>query len=150
MKFPAAVLLLLCIAIAAPLLVATARATETASEPGAGEYAYLRKVLHVREDVARCVAAIDKWVALTPKYDTFLATDKRVISAKVDVHQSIFSIGKPVAVDKTVIMRAVAKLGGKFEWARVTAKCGLRRGRVVGVSLTPVKPSASDTVPTIR
>ncbi|KAG0165426.1 hypothetical protein DFQ28_009486 [Apophysomyces sp. BC1034] len=140
----------LCAAATLTLGVAIARATESPSEPGIAEYTYLRKVLRVRNDVAHCVAAIDKWVTLTPKYDTFLATDKRILRATVDTRDTIFSIANPVQVDKKIVVRAMAKLEGKFKWARVTAICGIRRARVVGITLQPFKPTSATATSPIR
>lgn len=105
------------------------------------DYAYLTR-MHVPEPVIRCVAAFDKWVALTPKYDTFIVPDRRVLGAKVDNDTTIFSAGNPVPVDEVIIMRAFAKARGHAQWTRVDSRCGVRDGRVVGVSLTPnVKPA---------
>jgi hypothetical protein len=105
------------------------------------DYAYLTR-MHVPDPVIRCVAAFDKWVALTPKYDTFIVPDRRVLGAKVDNDTTIFSAGNPVPVDEVIVMRAFAKARGQAQWTRVDSRCGVREGRVVGVSLTPnVRPT---------
>jgi len=109
-------------------------------DPSQEDYAYLKR-MHVPDPVIRCVAAFDRWVALTPKYDTFIVPDRRVLSAKVDDDTTIFSAGNPIAVDEVIIMRAFAKARGESQWTRVDSRCGVRDGRVVGVSLTPnVRP----------
>lgn len=104
------------------------------------DYEYLRR-MHVPSAVIQCVAAFDQWVRLTPKYDTFIVPDRRVLSAKIESDSTIFSAGNPVPVDQVIVMRAFAKTRGKPLWTRVDSQCGVRDGRVVGVSLTPnVKP----------
>ncbi|SAL05872.1 hypothetical protein AWB81_07343 [Caballeronia arationis] len=104
------------------------------------DYDYLTR-MHVPSAVIQCVAAFDHWVELTPKYDTFIVPDRRVLSAKIESDSPIFSVGNPVPVDKIIVMRAFAKSRGKSQWTRVDSKCGVRDGHVVGVSLTPnVKP----------
>jgi hypothetical protein len=104
------------------------------------DYEYLNR-LHVPAVVVKCVAAFDEWVADAPKYDTFIVPDRRVLTAKIDSDTPVFSAGNPVPVDKIVMMRAFAKSRGKSQWTRVDSKCGVRDGRVVGVSLTPdMKP----------
>ena len=116
-----------------------AHAQET-PDPSTENYAYLTR-MHVPEPVIRCVAAFDKWVALTPKYDTFIVPDRRVLGAKIDDDTTIFSAGNPVPVDKVIVMRAFAKTRGHSQWTRLDSRCGVKDGRVVGVSLTPnVKP----------
>jgi hypothetical protein len=108
--------------------------------PSQEDYAYLTR-MHVPEPVIRCVAAFDRWVALTPKYDTFIVPDRRVLRAKIDSDTSIFSAGNPIPVDEVIAMRAFAKVRGRSQWTRVDSRCGVRDGRVVGVSLTPnVRP----------
>jgi hypothetical protein len=109
-------------------------------DPSQEDYAYLTR-MHVPEPVIRCVAAFDRWVEITPKYDTFIVPDRRVLRAKIDNDTTIFSAGNPVPVDEVIAMRAFAKVRGKSEWTRVDSRCGVRDGRVVGVSLTPnVRP----------
>jgi len=109
-------------------------------DPSKEDYAYLTR-MHVPEPVIRCVAAFDRWVAMTPKYDTFIVPDRRVLSAKIDSDTTVFSAGNPVPVDEVIAMRAVAKVRGRSQWTRVDSRCGVRDGRVVGVSLTPnVRP----------
>lgn len=104
------------------------------------DYAYLTR-MHVPEPVIRCVAAFDRWVALTPRYDTFMVPDRRVLGAKIDNDTPIFSADNPIPVDEVIAMRAFAKIRGKSQWTRVDSSCGVRDGRVVGVSLTPnVRP----------
>jgi hypothetical protein len=109
-------------------------------DPAKEDYAYLTR-MHVPEPVIRCVAAFDRWVAMTPKYDTFIVPDRRVLRAKVDNDTTIFSAVNPIPVDEVIAMRAFAKIRGKSQWTRVDSRCGVREGRVVGVSLTPnVRP----------
>jgi hypothetical protein len=109
--------------------------------PSQEDYAYLTR-MHVPEPVIRCVAAFDRWVAMTPKYDTFIVPDRRVLGAKIDNDTTIFSAGNPVPVDQVIAMRAFAKVRGKSQWMRVDSSCGVLDGRVVGVSLTPnVRPT---------
>ena len=109
-------------------------------DPSQEDYAYLTR-MHVPEPVIRCVAAFDRWVAMTPKYDTFIVPDRRVLHATIDNDTTIFSAGNPVPVDQVIAMRAFAKVRGKSQWTRVDSSCGVRDGRVVGVSLTPnVRP----------
>lgn len=104
------------------------------------DYDYLTR-MHVPSAVVRCVAAFDHWVELTPKYDTFIVPDRRVLSAKIESDSPVFSVGNPIPVDTIVIMRAFAKARSKPQWTRVDSRCGVRDGRVVGVALTPdVKP----------
>jgi hypothetical protein len=133
---PAALFVLLLTASLYPLV----HAQET-PDPSQEDYAYLTR-MHVPEPVIRCVAAFDKWVTLTPKYDTFIVPDRRVLDAKVDNDTTIFSAGNPIPVDKVIMMRAFAKARGRSQWTRVESRCGVRDGRVVGVSLTPnVRPT---------
>ncbi len=133
---PAALLALLLTAS----LYQLANAQETPA-PSQEDYAYLTR-MHVPDPVIRCVAALDKWVALAPKYDTFIVPDRRVLGAKVDNDTTIFSAGNPVPVDEVIVMRAFAKARGQAQWTRVDSRCGVREGRVVGVSLTPnVRPT---------
>jgi hypothetical protein len=109
-------------------------------DPSKEDYAYLTR-MHVPEPVISCVAAFDRWVAMTPRYDTFIVPDRRVLSAKIDSDTTVFSAGNPVPVDEVIAMRAVAKVRGRSQWTRVDSRCGVRDGRVVGVSLTPnVRP----------
>jgi hypothetical protein len=115
---------------------------QTTKTPGPlkEDYAYLTR-MHVPDPVIRCVAAFDRWVAMTPKYDTFIVPDRRVLRAKVDNNTTIFSAVNPIPVDEVIAMRAFAKVRGKSQWTRVDSRCGVREGRVVGVSLTPnVRP----------
>ena len=133
--------------ILAPALLALAlsasmfqlvQAQETPDLPE--DYSYLTK-LHVPDAVAQCVAAFDRWVENAPKYDTLIVPDRRVLSATIDDDTPIFSVGDPIPVDKVIVMRAFAKARGKAQWTRVDSRCGVRDGRVVGVSLTPnIKP----------
>src|SRR5471032_753654 len=58
--------------------------------PSQEDYAYLTR-MHVPEPVIRCVAAFDRWVALTPKYDTFIVPDRRVLGAKIDSDTTILA-----------------------------------------------------------
>lgn len=109
-------------------------------DPSQEDYAYLTR-MHVPQPVIRCVAAFDRWVALTPKYDTFIVPDRRVLSAKIDNDTTIFSPVNPIPVDEVIAMRAFAKVRGGSQWTRVDSRCGVRDGRVVGVSLSPnVRP----------
>ena len=55
-------------------------------DPSKEDYAYLTR-MQVPEPVIRCVAAFDRWVAMTHKYDTFIVPDRRVLRAKVDTTQ---------------------------------------------------------------
>ncbi|MFM0522346.1 MULTISPECIES: BspC domain-containing protein [Caballeronia] len=133
--------------ILAPALLALAlsasmfqlvQAQETPDLPE--DYSYLTK-LHVPDAVAQCVAAFDRWVENAPKYDTLIVPDRRVLSATIDDDTPIFSVGDPIPVDKIIVMRAFAKARGKAQWTRMDSRCGVRDGRVVGVSLTPnMKP----------
>jgi hypothetical protein len=114
--------------------------TQETPTPSQEDYAYLTH-MHVPEPVISCVAAFDRWVALTPRYDTFIVPDRRVLGAKIDNDTTIFSAGNPVPVDEVIAMRAFAKVRGQSQWTRVDSRCGVRDGRVVGVSLTPnVRP----------
>jgi len=134
-SFPAVVIALLVAAAVIPIV----HAQET-PDPLKEDYAYLTR-MHVPQPVVSCVAALDKWVALTPKYDTFIVPDRRVLNAKIDDETTIFSAGNPVPVDEVIVMRAFAKTRGHSQWTRLDSRCGVKDGRVVGVSLTPnVKP----------
>jgi len=134
-SFPAVVIALLVAAAVIPIV----HAQET-PDPLKEDYAYLTR-MHVPQPVVSCVAAFDKWVALTPKYDTFIVPDRRVLNAKIDDETTIFSAGNPVPVDEVIVMRAFAKTRGHSQWTRLDSRCGVKDGRVVGVSLTPnVKP----------
>ena len=78
---------------------------------------------------------------MTPKYDTFIVPDRRVLGAKIDNDTTVFSPVNPIPVDEVIAMRAFAKVRGKSQWTRVDSRCGVRDGRVVGVSLSPnVRP----------
>lgn len=113
---------------------------QVAPNPSHENYDYLTR-MHVPQPVIQCVAAFDHWVAITPKYDTFIVPDRRVLSAKIENDATLFSANNPVPVDEVIVMRAYAKARGKSQWSRVDSRCGVRDGRVVGVSLTPdVKP----------
>jgi hypothetical protein len=113
---------------------------DEAPDPAHENYDYLAR-MHVPKPVIACAAAFDHWVSITPKYDTLIVPDRRVLSAKIDDDATFFSAGNPVPVDTVIVMRAFAKMRGKPQWTRVNSRCGVRDGEVVGVSLTPnVKP----------
>lgn len=132
---PAVFIALLATASSIPLVYA-----QEAPDPSKEDYAYLTR-MHVPQPVIRCVAAFDNWVALTPKYDTFIVPDRRVLNAKIDDDSTVFSAVNPVPVDEVIVMRAFAKSRGHSQWTRLDSRCGVKDGRVVGVSLTPnVKP----------
>ena len=114
------------------------QAQETPDVPE--DYTYLTK-LHVPDSVVQCVAAFDHWVENSPKWDTLIVPDRRVLAAKIDSETPIFSTGNPIPVDQVIVMRAFAKARGTAKWTRVDSRCGMRDGHVVGVSLTPnIKP----------
>ncbi|WP_109483575.1 hypothetical protein [Paraburkholderia sp. C35] len=102
------------------------------------DYAYLSR-LHVRPAVINCIAELDRWIRTTSRYDMFLAPDRRVLNAKVDDSDGMFSGSNGAQqVESTVSMRAFAHVRNRQSWIPVVAQCGLWREHVVGVSLEQV------------
>ncbi|MDE1179831.1 hypothetical protein [Paraburkholderia sp.] len=108
------------------------------------EYDYLRR-MHVPDAVANCVAAFDRWVRTASRYDSFMVPDRSALNATT-VAGSTPGTAPVIAladadtsspVDKTVGLRAFAKVRDKYRWVPVRATCGIADSEVVSVSLQP-------------
>lgn len=116
-----------------------ANAQEPQAPPPAPSAAirYLRSTLHIHNDVAECVASLNRSMAKNRRYDRLVQLDRYVIHASVRHNDQIFSVAKPVPVDTTVTLKGSARVRGQWVWQSVTTRCGLRHGRVVAISVEP-------------
>ena len=101
------------------------------------DYAYLRRI-HVPDVVVNCVAAFDRWVRTAPRYDLFVISERRALSAKVMPAPAGSHSGSLTSFDTVVRTPAFAKVRGKYAWVRVNATCQVWHGHVVGLSAQPV------------
>lgn len=115
------------------------------------DYEYLRH-LRVPETVINCVAALDRWVHQTSRYDSLLVPDRRVLNARIerkdDATDSADSTPVPSSAsvatnapdtpfDSLIHMRGFAKVRGKYLWVPVKATCSVWHQQVVDVMLKP-------------
>lgn len=120
----------LCVAVLAPRALGKA-------DPYAAYVAFLTKTLHVAPAVTKCAVAIDKKVAASPVFDLIFHLDRHLLRAKVVRARAhaIFSIDQPKPVDKTVVLKGMARLRGMQSWMKVRTRCGLHTGRVVATAI---------------
>ncbi|MGQ7932462.1 BspC domain-containing protein [Paraburkholderia sp. D1E] len=100
------------------------------------DYAYLRR-MHVPDVVVNCVAAFDRWVRTTPRYDLFVISERRALTAKVLSGKAITSDTAALPIDTVVKTPAFAKVRGKYVWVPVKATCKVWHGHVVGLTAQP-------------
>lgn len=118
-------------------------------------YEYLRR-LRVPETVVNCVAALDRWVHQTSRYDSLLVPDRRVLNARI-VHKedlpddtvsatpvpsssanaTATSTASATPFDALIHMRGFAKVRGKYVWVPVKATCSMWHRQIVDVALQP-------------
>lgn len=101
------------------------------------DYAYLRR-MHVPGVVVNCVAAFDRWVRTTPRYDLFVISERHALKATILKGRRISRDTTPLPVDTVVKTSAFAKVRGKYVWMPVKATCNLWHGHVIGLSAQPV------------
>ncbi|MFM0040110.1 hypothetical protein PQQ73_35795 [Paraburkholderia strydomiana] len=101
------------------------------------DYAYLRRI-HVPDVVVNCVAAFDRWVRTAPRYDLFVISERRALSAKVIAAPAGSRAGSLTSFDTVVRTPAFAKVRGKYVWVPVNATCQVWHGHVVGLSAQQV------------
>jgi len=110
-------------------------------------YEYLRR-LRVPDTVVNCVAALDRWVHQTSRYDSLLVPDRRVLNARIEpkddteraspVPSSSVAAGEPATpFDSLIHMRGFAKVRGKYLWVPVKATCSVWHQQIVDVALKP-------------
>ncbi|MGI4855754.1 MAG: BspC domain-containing protein [Janthinobacterium lividum] len=108
---------------------------------------YLQSTLHVRPEVAACVAALNHAIHANPHYDRLVQLDRYVIRARVRQADAIFSIAQPVGIDTMVVIKGSARVRAQWAWQPVSTRCGLKAGQVVALSITPrdapVRPAAT-------
>lgn len=100
------------------------------------DYAYLRR-MHVPDVVVNCVAAFDRWVRTTPRYDLFVISERRALTAEVLSGKAIAGDTTTLPIDTIVKTPAFAKVRGKYVWVPVKATCKIWHGHVVGLSAQP-------------
>ena len=115
-------------------------------------YEYLRH-LRVPETVVNCVAALDRWVHQTSRYDSLLVPDRRVLNARI-VHKanvddndtvsatpvpssSVAASASATPFDSLIHMRGFAKVRGQYMWVPVKATCSMWHRQIVNVVLQP-------------
>lgn len=101
------------------------------------DYAYLRR-MHVPNVVVNCMAAFDRWVRTSPRYDLFVISERRALSAKVSAAPAGSHDGALTSFDTVVRTPAFAKVRGKYSWVKVHATCQVWHGHVVGLSAKPL------------
>lgn len=101
------------------------------------DYAYLRR-MHVPGVVVNCMAAFDRWVRTAPRYDLFVISERRALTANVTAAPRGAHDGQTTAFDTVVRTPAVAKMRGKYAWEKVNATCQVWHGHVVGLFAKPV------------
>jgi len=114
-------------------------------------YEYLRR-LRVPETVVNCVAALDRWVRQTSRYDSLLVPDRRVLNARIErkddatddtirstpvPSSSVAETVSATPFDSLIHMRGFAKVRGKYVWVPVKATCSVWHRQVVNVALQP-------------
>jgi hypothetical protein len=113
-------------------------------------YEYLRR-LRVPDTVVNCVAALDRWVHQTSRYDSVLVPDRRVLNARiVSKDEATDSTPVPSSLSATAVdsrpatpfdslihMRGFAKVRGKYLWVPVKATCSVWHQQIVDVELKP-------------
>lgn len=141
--------LLACAALpGAPL---QARNVPDAAASSSSAMRYLQSTLHVRPEVAACVAALSRAIHENPRYDRLVQLDRYVIRAQVRHDDAIFSIEKPLGIDTLVVLKGSARVRQQWTWQPVITRCGLKAGQVVATSLAPrVVPAGSATPPHLR
>ncbi|PQV44415.1 BspC domain-containing protein [Paraburkholderia sp. BL21I4N1] len=100
------------------------------------DYAYLRR-MHVPDVVVNCVAAFDRWVLTTPRYDLFIISERRALTAKVLSGKAIAGDTTTLPIDTVVKTPAFAKVRGKYVRVPVKATCKIWHAHVVGLSAQP-------------
>jgi len=111
------------------------------------DYEYLRR-LRVPDTVVNCVAALDRWVHQTSRYDTLLVPDRRVLNARIERKDdaadstpvpppSADVAATPTPFDSLIHMRGFAKVRGKYRWEPVSATCSVWHRQIVDVVLRP-------------
>jgi len=122
-------------------------------QPAAQEnYEYLRR-LRVPETVVNCVAALDRWVHKTSRYDSLLVPDRRVLNARIEHNDDstdatrstpvptsaaiTTTVSSTTPFDSLIHMRGFAKVRGKYLWVPVSATCSVWHRQVVDVALRP-------------
>lgn len=114
-------------------------------------YEYLRR-LRVPDTVVNCVAALDRWVHQTSRYDALLVPDRRVLNARVEskdeaadstpvpsssVSATVSAASPATPFDSLIHMRGFAKVRGKYLWVPVRATCSVWHQQIVDVGLKP-------------
>ena len=111
-------------------------------------YEYLRR-LRVPDTVVNCVAALDRWVHQTSRYDSLLVPDRRVLNARIESKDdaidatpvpssSVAAAAAPdTPFDSLIHMRGFAKVRGQYLWVPVKATCSVWHQQVVDVALKP-------------
>jgi hypothetical protein len=102
------------------------------------DYAYLRR-MHVPDVVVNCVAAFDSWVRTTPRYDSFMISERRALTAKIVSGKALVQEPLESPVDTVVKTPAFAKVRGQYKWIAVKATCNVWHGHVVGLTARPVQ-----------
>lgn len=123
-----------------------AQAQEQSQPAQQEDYQYLRR-LHVPDTVVDCVAALDRWVQQTTRYDSVLVPDRRLLDARIERPDDNFdeeASSTPVPasssaspLDSQISMRGFAKVRGKYTWVPVKATCSLDHAQIVNVALQP-------------
>ncbi|MGI4981866.1 MAG: BspC domain-containing protein [Janthinobacterium lividum] len=129
-----------------PVVPLHAQTLPDAAASSSAAMRYLQSTLHVRPEVAACVAALGRVIQANPRYDRLVQLDRYVIRAQVRRDDAIFSIEKPLGIDAQVVIKGSARVRRQWTWRPVITRCGLKAGQVVATSIAPRNvPAASPT-----